>query len=60
VEEEQESTIWYRQMKGFRTRHRYVGACVFVDHFSNLSFVYFQKSLNVGETIEAKQTFERC
>jgi hypothetical protein len=47
------------QMKGFLTRRRYIGACVFVDHFSNLSFVYFQKSLNIEETIEAKQTFER-
>jgi hypothetical protein len=47
------------QMKGFLTRRRYVGACVFIDNYSNLSFIYFQKSLNIEETIEAKKAFKR-
>jgi hypothetical protein len=47
------------QMKGFLTRRRYVAATVFVDHFSNLSFTYFQKSLTAEETLEAKAAFER-
>jgi hypothetical protein len=47
------------QMKGFLTRRRYVAATVFVDHYSNLSFTYFQKSLTADETLEARAAFER-
>jgi hypothetical protein len=47
------------QMKGFITGQRYTGAKIFVDHFSNLSFVYLQKGLTIVETLEAKAAFER-
>jgi Reverse transcriptase (RNA-dependent DNA polymerase)/GAG-pre-integrase domain len=47
------------QMKGFITGQRYTGATIFVDHFSNLSFVYLQKGLTIAETLEAKAAFER-
>jgi Reverse transcriptase (RNA-dependent DNA polymerase) len=47
------------QMKGFITKQRYTAATVFVDHFSNLSFTYFQKGLTIVETLEAKAAFER-
>jgi Reverse transcriptase (RNA-dependent DNA polymerase)/GAG-pre-integrase domain len=47
------------QMKGFLTKQRYTAATVFVDHFSNLSFTYFQKGLTIAETLEAKAAFER-
>jgi Reverse transcriptase (RNA-dependent DNA polymerase) len=47
------------QMKGFITGQRYTGATIFVDHFSNLSFVYLQKGLTIVETLEAKAAFER-
>jgi GAG-pre-integrase domain len=47
------------QMKGFITRKRYTVTTVFVDHFSGLSFVHFQLSTSVAETVVAKRTFER-
>jgi GAG-pre-integrase domain len=47
------------QMKGFITKQRYTAATVFVDHFSNLSFTYFQKGLTIVEALEAKAAFER-
>jgi hypothetical protein len=47
------------QMKGFITKKRYTAATVFVDHYSNLSFTYFQKGITIVETLEAKAAFER-
>jgi Reverse transcriptase (RNA-dependent DNA polymerase)/GAG-pre-integrase domain len=47
------------QIKGrlFR-QHRYRCATIFVDHFSDLSYVHLQSSTNAAETLEAKRTFE--
>jgi hypothetical protein len=47
------------QMKGILTNKRYKVATVFVDHFSNYSFVHLQSTANAAETLEAKQEFER-
>jgi Reverse transcriptase (RNA-dependent DNA polymerase) len=47
------------QMKGSPTRERYNAATIFVDHFSDITFVHLQKSTNAEETIEAKEAFER-
>lgn len=47
------------QMKGFITQKRYKAVTVFVDCHSNLSFVYFQKTVSAAETIEGKRAFER-
>ena len=48
------------QMAGFLLRkERYNYATVFVDHYSNLSFVYLQKTASAAETLEAKKAFER-
>ena len=47
------------QMKGIPTKARYKGATIFVDHYSNMTFVHLQKSLNSEETIRSKQAFER-
>lgn len=47
------------QMKGFLTSKRYTAASVFVDVYSNYSFVFFHKTISSEETIEAKQAFER-
>ena len=47
------------QLKGWLTRKRYTTATVFVDHFSDLGFVYLQKSTSMQETIDAKEAFER-
>ncbi len=47
------------QMRGFITGKRYKVITVFVDQFSDLSFVYTQKSTTAEETVQAKEAFER-
>lgn len=42
------------QMKGRLTRSRYQVATVFVDHHSDLSYVYLQRSTTGEETVNAK------
>ena len=46
------------QMKGIPTKHRYRYATVFIDHYSNLSYVHLMKTLTSEETLEAKRSFE--
>ena len=46
------------QIKGHLTRHRYRVAAVFVDHFSDLSYVHLQLSINGDNTLAAKKAFE--
>ena len=46
------------QMKGWITTKRYRVATVFVDHYSGLSYVHFQKTTDGPETLEAKLAFE--
>jgi hypothetical protein len=46
-------------MKGSPTKERYNCATIFVDHYSDVSFVHLQKSLSGEETVEAKEPFER-
>ena len=41
------------------TRKRIYGVTVFKDHFTNLSYSYFNTSLNTEETIQAKFSFEQ-
>ena len=45
--------------RGERQQKRYVGATVFADHFSGLTYVHLMSSLSGDETVEAKQAFER-
>jgi GAG-pre-integrase domain len=47
------------QMKGKLTKSRYRVATVFVDHYSNLGYVYLQTSTNAVETVRAKVEFEK-
>ena len=47
------------QLKGWLTRQRYTCATVFVDQYSDLTFVYLQRSTNAEETLDAKEAFER-
>jgi Reverse transcriptase (RNA-dependent DNA polymerase)/GAG-pre-integrase domain len=47
------------QMKGKLTKERYTVATVYVDHFSDLSFVYLQRGTSAKETLDGKQEFER-
>jgi len=46
------------QIKGIPTKKRYTSATVFVDMFSDFSFVHFQYTTNAKETLEAKLAFE--
>ena len=45
-------------LRGFITKKRYNSATIFIDHASDLSYVYPQTSLTVEETIKAKKSFE--
>ena len=47
------------QLRGWLTRQRYTCATVFVDQYSDLTFVYLQRSTNSDETLDAKEAFER-
>ncbi len=47
------------QLKGIPTKKRYTCATVFVDMYSDFSYVHFQYSTNAQETLEAKAAFER-
>jgi Reverse transcriptase (RNA-dependent DNA polymerase) len=47
------------QMKGNLTKERYTVATVYVDHFSELSFVYLQRGTSALETLDSKKEFER-
>jgi GAG-pre-integrase domain len=47
------------QTKGWLTTKRYRVATVFVDHFSDLSYIYLQQTKSSEETKEAKISFER-
>jgi len=46
------------QIKGTPTKKRYTCATVFIDLFSDFSFVHFQYTMNAQETLEAKLAFE--
>jgi hypothetical protein len=47
------------QTKGNPMRDRYNCATIFVDHYSDATYVHLQASLSAKDTIEAKETFER-
>ena len=47
------------QLKGSPTKSRYCAATVFVDHYSDHSFVYLQSSLTADETLKAKKEYEK-
>ena len=45
-------------LRGFMIKERYTCATVFVDHYSDLTFTYLQKSFSVHDTLKAKSAFE--
>jgi GAG-pre-integrase domain len=47
------------QLKGIPTRDRYCVATIFVDHHSDFTFVYLQRSAGAVDTMAAKNEFER-
>ena len=59
VDQMESSTIGFvAQLKGRLTKRRYRVATIFVDHFSDLSYVHLQSSTSSEETVEAKVAFE--
>ena len=44
--------------RGKPTLQRYVGATIFVDHFSDLTYVHLMTSMDSTATVEAKLAFE--
>jgi GAG-pre-integrase domain len=46
-------------MKGIPTRKRYSIATIFVEHYSDFTYVYLQESSSSEETLAAKLAFER-
>jgi hypothetical protein len=46
-------------IKGKPTTSRYKCGTVFVDHYSDITYVHFQKTTLAAKTIEAKVAFER-
>ncbi len=47
------------QMTGRLTKQRIVGSTIFVDHASDLSYVYHQTSMTSDETLRSKLAFEK-
>ncbi len=47
------------QLKGIPTRERYKVATIFVDHFTDFTYVHLQTSTNSAATLTAKHEFER-
>ena len=47
------------QVKGSLTKRRYQVTTVFVDHHSDITFVFHQLTTSGDETVEAKQAFEK-
>ena len=45
--------------RGTPTIKRYIGATVFVDHFSNFTYAHLMTEMNAEATVEAKLAFER-
>jgi hypothetical protein len=45
------------QLKGNLRKCRYTSSTVFVDHYSELTFVYMQKDLSIMELIKTKTVF---
>lgn len=46
------------QLRGWLTKARYRYATVFVDHFSDLTYVHFHQRITADETVKAKTAFE--
>ena len=45
--------------RGTPTTNCYIGATVFVDHFSNFTYAHLMTKMNAEATVEAKLAFER-
>ena len=45
--------------RGFTTNTRYLGATMFVDHFSDFTYAHVMTKIDGASTIEVKDAFER-
>ena len=45
--------------RGRPTLQRYVGATIFVDHYSDLTYIHLMTTVDAASTVEAKLAFER-
>jgi len=45
--------------RGKPTKKRYVGATIFVDHYSDYTYIHLMTNMNAESTVEAKLAFER-
>jgi len=45
--------------RGRPTKTRYIGATVFVDHYSDFTYVHLMSKMDAAATVEAKMAFER-
>ena len=45
--------------RGTPTLSRYIGATIFVDHYSSFTYVHLMTEMNAATTVAAKQAFER-
>ena len=52
------TTGFIAQLKGKPTKQRYCAATIFLDHHSDLTYVYLQQGLSSEETVEANKAFE--
>ena len=60
VDQLESSTLGFvAQLEGILTTQRYKYALIFIDQYSNLTFVFQQKRLTSEETVLTKKTFER-
>ena len=50
--------VFIAQLKGKPTKQSYRAATIFLDHYSELTYVHLQIVLSSEETVEAKRTFE--
>ena len=51
--------VFIAQLKGTLTKQRYKYATVFVDQYSQLSYIYLQRTIMSNETVQAKIAFKR-
>jgi len=55
---ESTTTGFIAQLKGRITKRRYKYATVFIDHFSDYTYVHLQETITSQDTISAKKAFE--
>ena len=55
---ESSTSVFIAQLKGKPTNQRYRAATIFLDHYSDLTYVHLQRGFSSEEKVEAKKAFE--